>query len=121
MVRSFLNVNFKHAREEFYPVLLKPQSIKLLPLTHAANCTMWSARDSTYQLAWKVKYTFIIRYVLITIVFGKKCKNLQRKGKVSQVYCLGVVVTIRVNENDPPMKILHEKDLMAIQECPHEV
>ena len=50
-----------------------------------------------------------------------KCKDLQRKGKVSKVFCLGAIVTIRVTENGPPMKILHEKDLMAIQECPHEV
>ena len=35
-----------------------------------------------------------------------KCKDLQRKGKVSQV-------------SPPPMKILHKRDLMAIQECPH--
>ena len=50
-----------------------------------------------------------------------KCKDLQRKGKVSQVFCLRAVVTIRVTENSPSIKILHEKDLIAIQECPHEV
>ena len=50
-----------------------------------------------------------------------KCKDLQKKGKVSQVFCLGVVVTIRVTKNGPPMKILHERDLIAIQECLHEV
>ena len=50
-----------------------------------------------------------------------KCKDLQRKGKLSQVFCLGAVVTIRVTENGLPLKILHEKDLMAIQECLHEV
>ena len=31
----------------------------------------------------------------------RKCKDLQRKGKISQVFCLGVVVTIRVTENAP--------------------
>ena len=50
-----------------------------------------------------------------------KCKDLQMKGKVSQIFCLGAVVTIRVTENSPPMKILHEKDLMVIEECPHNV
>ena len=50
-----------------------------------------------------------------------KCKDLQRKGKLSQVFCLGAVVTIRVTENGPPLKILHKKDLMAIQECSHDV
>ena len=28
---------------------------------------------------------------------------------------------IEITENGPPMKILHGKDLMANQECPHEV
>ena len=51
----------------------------------------------------------------------RKCKHLQRKRKVSQVFCLVAVATIRVTENGPPMKIPHEKDLMAIQECPHDV
>ena len=37
-----------------------------------------------------------------------KCKDLQRKGKVSQVFCLGMVVTIRVTENAPPSPPLHE-------------
>ena len=50
-----------------------------------------------------------------------KCKDLQRKGKLSQVFCLGAVVTIRVTENSPPLKILHKKDVMAIQECSHDV
>ena len=50
-----------------------------------------------------------------------KCKDLQRKGKVSQDVFLGVVETVKVTENSPPMKILHGKDLMAIQECPHDV
>ena len=30
-------------------------------------------------------------------------------------------LTIRVTKNGPPMKILPEKDQMAIQECPHKV
>ena len=45
-----------------------------------------------------------------------KCKELQRKGKVNQVFCLGSVVTVRVTENGPPMKVFHEQDLMALQE-----
>ena len=49
----------------------------------------------------------------------------ERKSKPS--FCLGATVTIRVTANalDPPppetMKITHGKDLMVIQECPHEV
>ena len=30
-----------------------------------------------------------------------KCKELQRKGKVHHVFCLGAVVTVRVTENGP--------------------
>ena len=47
-----------------------------------------------------------------------KCKDLQRKGRISQVFCLGAVVTIRVTENSPAIKILHERDLMVYQERP---
>ena len=45
-----------------------------------------------------------------------KCKELQRKGKVNQVFCLGADVTVRVTENGPPMKCFHEQDLMALHE-----
>ena len=45
-----------------------------------------------------------------------KCKELQRKGKVNQFFCRGVVITVRVTENGPPMKVFHEQDLMALQE-----
>ena len=47
-----------------------------------------------------------------------KCKELKRKGRINQVFCLGPVVTIRITENSPAVKILHEKDLMVCQECP---
>ena len=47
-----------------------------------------------------------------------KCKDLQRKGRISQDFCLGAVVTVRVTENSPAIKILHESDLMVYQECP---
>ena len=54
-----------------------------------------------------------------------KCKDLQGKDKVNQIFSFGAVVTIRITENvpppHPPMKILHEKHLMAIQECSHDV
>ena len=47
-----------------------------------------------------------------------KCKDLQRKDRISQVFCLGAVVIIRVSENSPVIKILHERDPMVYQECP---
>ena len=46
-----------------------------------------------------------------------KCKDLRRKGRINQVFCLEPVVTIRTTENSPAGKILHEKDLMVYQEC----
>ena len=48
----------------------------------------------------------------------RKCKDLQTEGRISHVFCLGAVVTIRVTENSPAIKILHERDLMVYQECP---
>ena len=45
-----------------------------------------------------------------------KCKDLQRKGLINQVFCLGAVVTIKVRENGPPIKIFHENDLLVYQE-----
>ena len=49
-----------------------------------------------------------------------KCKELRRKGQVNQVFCLGAVAAIRITENSPAIKVLHEKDLMVCQECPQE-
>ena len=49
-----------------------------------------------------------------------KCKELQRKGRVNHVFCLGAVVTIRITENSPEIKVLQEKDLVVCQECPQE-
>ena len=34
-----------------------------------------------------------------------KCKNLQRRGIFNQILCLGAVVTIKVRENGPLVKI----------------
>ena len=44
-----------------------------------------------------------------------KCKGLQRKGLINQVFCLGAVVTIKVRENAPPIKTFHESDLLVYQ------
>ena len=50
-----------------------------------------------------------------------KCKDLQRKGLINQVFCLGAVVTIKVRENGPPIKIFHENDLLVYQEMTRAV
>ena len=49
-----------------------------------------------------------------------KCKELQRKGRINQVFCLGAVATVRIAENSPAIKILHEKDLLVCQESSPE-
>ena len=56
----------------------------------------------------------------VPALLWQKCKDIQRKGKISRVFCLYTVVTIRVTENSPAIMILHEKDLMVYQECPQE-
>lgn len=50
-----------------------------------------------------------------------KCKELQRKGQVNQVIGHGAVVTIRITENCPAIKIFHEKDLMLCQKRPQDM
>ena len=50
-----------------------------------------------------------------------KCKDLQRKSLINQVFCLGAVVTIKVRENGPPIKIFHENDLLVYQEMTRAV
>ena len=44
-----------------------------------------------------------------------KCKDLQRRGIFNQFFCLGSVVTIKVSENGPLVKIYHENDLKFYQ------
>ena len=44
-----------------------------------------------------------------------KCKDLQRRGIFNHVLCLGAVVTIKVSENGPPVKIYNENDLKFIR------
>ena len=45
-----------------------------------------------------------------------ECKDLEKKGLVNQAFCLDAVVTIKVRKNGPPVKILHENDLLVHQE-----
>ena len=45
-----------------------------------------------------------------------KREDLQRRGIFNQVFCLGVVVTIKASENGPPVKIYRENDLKVYQD-----
>ena len=44
-----------------------------------------------------------------------KCKDLQQRGIFNQVFCLGAVVTIKVSENGPIVKIYHQNNLKIYQ------
>ena len=50
----------------------------------------------------------------------EQCKDLQRKDRISQIFCLGAVLAIRVTENSLAIKILHERELMVYLECPQD-
>ena len=39
----------------------------------------------------------------------EKCEELQRNGRVNQVFCLGAVVTIRITENSLAIKVLQSR------------
>ena len=45
----------------------------------------------------------------------KTYKERERKGLINQTFCIGAVVTIKVRENGPPIKIFHENDLLVCQ------
>ena len=49
-----------------------------------------------------------------------KCKELQRKDWVDQVFCLGAVIAVGITQNSPTNNILQKRDLMVRQECPRE-
>ena len=55
-------------------------------------------------------------FVLISLcpyyryIWGK-CKDLQRQDQVNHVFCLGVVVCIKLSENGSPIKLYHMNDI----------
>ena len=40
-----------------------------------------------------------------------KCKDLQRRGKIHQVFCLGRTVSVKLSEKGNPLKISHVTDI----------
>ena len=40
-----------------------------------------------------------------------KCKDLQRQGKIDQVFCLGGIVAIKLTETGQPIKVLHVSEV----------
>ena len=43
-----------------------------------------------------------------------KCKDLQRRGKIYQVFCLGSTIAVKVTECSSARKIFHEFDLLDL-------
>ena len=43
-----------------------------------------------------------------------KCKDLQRTGKIYQVFCLGDTIVVKVSKRSSSRKIFHECDLLDL-------
>ena len=43
-----------------------------------------------------------------------KCKDLQRREKIYQVFCLGGAIAVKVTERSSARKIFHERDLLDL-------
>ena len=91
----------------------KPVIVKFVNRKHSEAMLLWRKDINSKN---KVFVTHSLRPYYRFL--WSKCKDLQRKGRISQVFCLGAVVTVRVTENSPAIKILHESDLLVYQECP---
>ena len=81
-----------------------------------SEATLWHKKDINQKSKVFVSHSLCRYYQFL---WGK-CKELQRKGQINQVFCLGDIVMVRITENSPAIRILHEKDLVVCQECPPE-
>ena len=45
-----------------------------------------------------------------------KCKVLQRRGKIHQVFCLGGTVSVKLSESGNPLKISHVTDISTFND-----
>ena len=43
-----------------------------------------------------------------------KCKDLQRRGKICQVFCLGGTIAVKVTECSSAIKIFRECDILNL-------
>ena len=87
--------------------------VKFLNRKHS-EATLQRKKDINQKS--KVFVSLIVSYQLLR----GKCKELQRKVRINQVFHLGAVVTVQITENSAEIKILHEKDLIVCQECLQE-
>ena len=119
-LESFISRNIRKYKFFIFELFLQKRSIvdvwqcseyptgfmnKLLVLNTSGVWYIVNRKHSELMLSWKKsissKSKVYISHLLCPYyryIWGK-CKDLQRKGKVSQVFCLGVIVTIRVTEN----------------------
>ena len=137
MLLRFLNIHYV-CRIYYKIIIINPADIKgchRLPLGHNGTtdnkrviARFVNRKHSKLMLRSKKSISSKSKVYIIHLlcpfyhyIWGN-CKDLQRKGKVSQVFCLGAVVTIRVTENapppPPPLKILHKKDVMLFKNSP---
>ena len=61
-----------------------------------------------------IKNNIIMPIILVSV---EKFKDLEGKGRISQIFSLEAIMMIRVIGNSPAIKILHEKDLILYHEC----
>ena len=61
-----------------------------------------------------IKNNIIMPIILVSV---EKFKDLEGKGRISQIFSLETIMMIRVIGNSPAVTILHEKDLILYHEC----
>ena len=63
---------------------------------------------------------FVSHSLCPSIVIIGFCRESTKNCREKVFVYLGAVVTIRLTENNPTIKILHGKELLVWQECPLE-
>ena len=53
-------------------------------------------------------------FLLFFILTSGKCKDLQRRGEIHQVFCLGGTVKNKITEPGNARKMFHECDILDI-------
>ena len=69
-----------------------------------------SSRDfSNINISSKI-FLYVSLCPYYRFIWGK-CKDLQRRGKIYQVFCLGRTVSVKLSESGNPLKISHVTDI----------
>ena len=51
-------------------------------------------------------------FLLSFILTSGKCKDLQRRGKIHQAFCLGGTVEVKITQPGNARKMFHECDIL---------